>query len=109
MLDRLSVLYGRFLEALAAIACVLIFLMMLMICLDVLLRNVALVESMPGLAWSNDLTEVGLYLITMLSAPMGAAPRQASRVDVVAARESRSTPPGTASGSPTSSRSPAAW
>ena len=82
-MDRLSALYGKLLEALAAVACALIFLMMAMICVDVLLRNVALVPSMRGLEWSNDLTEAMLYLITMLAAPWLLRRGQHIRVDIV--------------------------
>ena len=59
-LDRLEALYGRLLSALAWLACLLVFAMTLMICLDVLLRNVALIPSMRGLDWSNDVTEAML-------------------------------------------------
>ena len=68
-MERLSELYGRLLAALALAACALLFLMMLMICADVLLRNVLLIPSMRGLAWSNEVSESMLYLITMLTAP----------------------------------------
>ena len=39
-MERASALYGRLLEALALAACALLFFMMLVICADVLLRNV---------------------------------------------------------------------
>ena len=68
-MERLSELYGRLLAALALAACALLFLMMLMICANVLLRNVVLVPGLRGLAWSNELSESMLYLITMLTAP----------------------------------------
>jgi TRAP-type C4-dicarboxylate transport system permease small subunit len=81
--ERLSHLYGRLLEALAAVGCLLVLLMMLVICGDVLLRNTALVPSMRGLAWANDLTEAGLYLTTMLAAPWLLRRGQHIRVDIV--------------------------
>jgi len=68
-MNRISDLYGRVLTGLALVACALLFLMMLMICADVLLRNVAIVPGLRGLAWSNEVSESMLYLITMLSAP----------------------------------------
>ena len=83
MLERLSTLFGRLLEALAALACVLVFLMMTVICADVLLRNVALVPSLRGLGWSNDATEAMLYLITMLASPWLLRRGQHIRVDIV--------------------------
>jgi TRAP-type transport system small permease protein len=71
------------LEVLAALGCALVFLMMLVICADVLLRNVALVPSMRGLGWANDLTEASLYLTTMLAAPWLLRRGQHIRVDIV--------------------------
>jgi TRAP-type transport system small permease protein len=82
-MDRLSAWFGKLLEALASVACLLIFLMTMMICLDVLLRNVALIPSMRGLEWSNDLSEAMLYLITMLAAPWLLRRGQHIRVDIV--------------------------
>lgn len=82
-MERLSAQYGKLLEVLAAIGCALVFLMMLVICTDVLLRNTALLASMRGLAWANDLTEAGLYLTTMLAAPWLLRRGQHIRVDIV--------------------------
>jgi TRAP-type transport system small permease protein len=81
-LDRLSRIYGRGLEALAWVACLLVLAMTLMICLDVLLRNVALIPTMRGLDWSNDVTEAMLYLITMCAAPWILRKGQHIRVDI---------------------------
>ena len=82
-MERLSALYGRLLAGLALAACVLLFLMMLMICSDVLLRNVVLIPGMQGLAWSNEVSESMLYLITMLTAPWILRRGQHIRVDIV--------------------------
>jgi TRAP-type C4-dicarboxylate transport system permease small subunit len=82
-LDRLSALYGKLLEGLAWLACVMVFAMVMMICADVLLRNVALIPSMRGLDWSNDLTEAMLWLITMCAAPWILRQGQHIRVDIV--------------------------
>ena len=46
LLDHLSALFGKLLDALASIACVMVFAMVIVICLDVLLRNVALIPTM---------------------------------------------------------------
>ena len=46
-MERLSTLYGKLLDALALAACALLFLLMLMICADVLLRNVRIVHHAP--------------------------------------------------------------
>jgi len=82
-MNRLSELYGKLLTGLALVACVLLFLMMLMICADVLLRNVALVPGLRGLAWSNEISESMLYLITMLTAPWILRRGQHIRVDIL--------------------------
>jgi TRAP-type transport system small permease protein len=82
-LERISMLYGKLLEGLAWLACVMVFAMVMMICADVLLRNVALIPSMRGLDWSNDLTEAMLYLITMCAAPWILRRGQHIRVDIV--------------------------
>jgi TRAP-type C4-dicarboxylate transport system permease small subunit len=82
-MERLSALYGRLLAGLALAACALLFLMMLMICADVLLRNVVLIPGMQGLAWSNEVSESMLYLITMLTAPWILRRGQHIRVDIV--------------------------
>jgi len=82
-LERLSAAYGKLLEGLAWLACVMVFAMVMVICLDVLLRNVSLIPSMRGLDWSNDITEAMLYLITMCAAPWILRRGQHIRVDIV--------------------------
>jgi TRAP-type transport system small permease protein len=82
-LDRIDRAWGRLLEGLALCACLLIAGVALMICMDVLLRNVALVPGVQGLAWSNELSETALYVITMLAAPWLLRQGQHIRVDIV--------------------------
>lgn len=82
-MERLSELYGRLLTGLALVACLLLFLMMLMICGDVLLRNLAIFPGLRGLAWSNEVSESMLYLITMLTAPWLLRQGQHIRVDIL--------------------------
>ena len=82
-MERASALYARLLEALALLACALLFLMMLVICADVLLRNVALLPRMRGVEWSNEASEATLYLITMLAAPWLLRRGQHIRVDIL--------------------------
>jgi len=82
-MERISDLYGKLLTGLALLACALLFLLMLMICADVLLRNVALIPSLRGLAWSNEVSESALYLITMLTAPWVLRRGQHIRVDIL--------------------------
>jgi len=82
-MQRIEALYGRLLTALALGACGLLFLMMLMICVDVLLRNVALLPHMRGLAWADEASEYMLYLVTMLAAPWLLREGRHIRVDIV--------------------------
>jgi TRAP-type C4-dicarboxylate transport system permease small subunit len=75
--------YGRLIMALALVACALLFLMTLMICADVLLRNLPLIKGVQGLSWSNEVSEAMLYLITVLAAPWLLRQGQHIRVDIV--------------------------
>ena len=82
-MDRLEAAYGRLLEALALAACALVLGMTLMICADVLLRNVRILPGVAGLEWSNEISEAMLYLVTMLTAPWLLRRGQHIRVDIV--------------------------
>jgi TRAP-type transport system small permease protein len=82
-LERFDRAWGKVLEAFALGACALIGLMTLMICADVLLRNMPLIPGVDGLAWSNELSETGLYLITMLAAPWLLREGRHIRVDIL--------------------------
>ena len=82
-MPRFEAAYGRVLEALALVACALILGMTLMICADVFLRNVRIIPSMVGLAWSNEISEAMLFLITMLTAPWLLRRGQHIRVDII--------------------------
>lgn len=82
-MTNLSELFGKLLNALALAACALLFAMMLMISADVLLRNIPMPGMPRGLAWSNEVSEMMLYLITMLSSPYLLRQGQHIRVDIV--------------------------
>jgi TRAP-type C4-dicarboxylate transport system permease small subunit len=82
-MDRLEAAYGKLLEGFALVACALVFAMTLMICADVLLRNVRIVPGVAGLEWSNEISEAMLYLVTMLTAPWLLRRGQHIRVDIV--------------------------
>jgi len=69
VIGRFSELYGRLLAGLALAGCAVLFFMMLVICADVLLRNVRIIPGMLGVPWANEATEYALYFITMLTAP----------------------------------------
>ena len=62
VIQRISEQYGRLLAGLSLAGCAVLFLTMLVICADVLLRNVPLVPGMLGVSWANEVTEYALYL-----------------------------------------------
>jgi TRAP-type transport system small permease protein len=76
---RLSNWYGRLLEALLRVACLLLLIMTLLIGADVLLRNVGL----GGIAPSNEISEDIIYLLTLLAAPGLLRQGQHIRVDIL--------------------------
>jgi TRAP-type transport system small permease protein len=78
-MNRLSDLYGRLLDGMLLTACLLLLAVTFLIGLDVLLRNLGI----DGIAASNELSEDGLYLITMLAAPGLLRRGQHIRVDIV--------------------------
>jgi TRAP-type C4-dicarboxylate transport system permease small subunit len=80
---RLSSLYGNLLSALALTGCVVLFAMMLVICADVLVRNVRIVPGVYSVAWANEATEYALYLITLLVAPWLLRRGQHIRIDIL--------------------------
>jgi TRAP-type C4-dicarboxylate transport system permease small subunit len=83
VIDRVSGAYGRLLAALALVGCAILMAMMVIIVADVALRNVAIPGLPRGLAWSNEISELMLYLITMCVAPWLLRQGQHIRVDIV--------------------------
>ena len=81
--DSLSRLYGRFLSSLSLLGCAILMAMMLVIVCDVFLRNVSLPGMPRGLAWSTEVSELMLYLITMCVAPWLLRQGQHIRVDIM--------------------------
>jgi TRAP-type transport system small permease protein len=78
-MERMSTIFGRLLDVFMFIACALLLAMTLLIGADVGLRNVGL----GGVAWSNEVCEYILYLITLLSAPWLLRRGQHIRVDIL--------------------------
>jgi TRAP-type C4-dicarboxylate transport system permease small subunit len=75
--------FGTLIELLALVASVALLAMVAIICADVLTRNVA-VPGMPrGVAWSNEISELLLYAITLLAAPWLLREGRHIRVDIV--------------------------
>ena len=83
MSQRLSYRYGQLLAALALLGCAILMAMMCVIVGDVLLRNVPIPGLPRGLAWSNEISELMLYLITMCVAPWLLRQGQHIRVDIL--------------------------
>lgn len=83
MIDRLSGAYGRLLSSLALVGCAILLAMMFIIVGDVALRNLATPGLPQGLAWSNEISELMLYLITMSVAPWLLRQGQHIRVDIM--------------------------
>lgn len=83
MIDRVSGAYGRLLAGLALIGCAILMAMTLIIVADVALRNIAVPGLPRGLAWSNEVSELMLYLITVCVAPWLLRQGQHIRVDIV--------------------------
>jgi TRAP-type C4-dicarboxylate transport system permease small subunit len=82
-MDRFEAAYGRLLGGFALAGCAVLFLLMVMISADVLLRNVPLVPGVDGLPWANEISEGMLYLLTMLVAPWLLRQGAHVRVDIL--------------------------
>lgn len=83
MITWLSGIYGRMLSSLALVGCAILLAMMFIIVGDVALRNLAIPGLPRGLAWSNEISELMLYLITMCVAPWLLRQGQHIRVDIL--------------------------
>ena len=78
-MQRLSELYARLLDGMLLAACFVLLAITFLIGLDVLLRNLGA----DGIPPSNELSEDGLYLITMLAAPGLLRRGQHIRIDIL--------------------------
>lgn len=78
-MDYLSRLYGRVLDGLMLLACLLLLSMTLIIGADVISRNLRL----GGVPWSSEVSEDILYLLTLLAAPGLLRQGQHIRVDIL--------------------------
>jgi TRAP-type C4-dicarboxylate transport system permease small subunit len=76
--SRLSAIFGRLFDALAAVAALLLFAMVVLVTADIVMRNTARV----GFAWANEITEYALYLTTLLTAPWLLRRGQHVRIDM---------------------------
>ena len=82
MIARMSAAYGRLLSALAYVAFMLVLAMMVVICADVLLRNLP-VGSWRNVPGANEFSEYTLYFVTALIAPWLLRQGQHIRVDIL--------------------------
>lgn len=78
-MTALSTLYGRLLDAMMVVACLMLLAMTLLIGGDVFSRNAGL----GGIAPSNELSEDLIYLMTLFSAPALLRAGQHIRVDII--------------------------
>lgn len=78
-MHRASVIWGRLLDAMMVVACLLLLFMTLLIGADVGLRNARL----GGVSWSNEVSEYLLYGMTLLAAPWLLRQGQHIRVDIM--------------------------
>ena len=82
-IDRLEARFGTLLEALALLASLGLLAMVFIICGDVLTRNVSIPGLPRGIAWSNEISELLLYAITLLAAPWLLREGRHIRVDIL--------------------------
>lgn len=75
--------FGRLIEGLALLASLALLAMVAIICADVLTRNVAIPGLPRGIAWSNEISELLLYALTLLAAPWLLREGRHIRVDIV--------------------------
>jgi TRAP-type transport system small permease protein len=78
-MTALSQAYGRLLNALAAFAALILLAMVIMVTVDIVLRNV----TRAGLPWANEVSEYALYVITLLAAPWLLRRGQHVRIDLI--------------------------
>ncbi len=80
---RLEARFGTLIEALALAASLALLAMVAVICGDVLLRNIAIPGLPRGIAWSNEISELLLYALTLFAAPWLLREGRHIRVDIV--------------------------
>jgi TRAP-type C4-dicarboxylate transport system permease small subunit len=76
---RLSFVFGRLFDVLATIAALTLLAMVVLVTADIVLRNAL----GTGFAWSNEVTEYALYIITLLTAPWLLRRGQHVRIDMM--------------------------
>ena len=82
-IERLEARFGALLESLALVAGLALLAMVAIICGDVLTRNVAIPGLPRGIAWSNEISELLLYGMTLFAAPWLLREGRHIRVDIL--------------------------
>jgi TRAP-type C4-dicarboxylate transport system permease small subunit len=77
-MTRLSIAFGKLLNALAVLAALTLLAMVVMVTADIILRNV----TRNGFPWANEISEYALYVITLLTAPWLLRRGQHVRIDL---------------------------
>lgn len=78
-MQKLSTGFERLLDAFAVAAALILFAMVIVVTADIALRNL----TRTGFAWSNEVSEYALYMITLLTAPWLLRRGQHVRIDIV--------------------------
>jgi TRAP-type C4-dicarboxylate transport system permease small subunit len=77
-MTRLSLTFGKLLDALAIAAALILLAMVVLVSADIILRNVV----GNGFPWANEVSEYALYVITLLTAPWLLRRGQHVRIDL---------------------------
>ncbi|MCC6777788.1 MAG: TRAP transporter small permease [Hyphomicrobiales bacterium] len=75
----MSTVFGRLLDALAALAAIVLLGMVVLVTADIVLRN----TGAGGFAWANEVSEYALYGMTLLTAPWLLRRGQHVRIDLL--------------------------
>jgi TRAP-type C4-dicarboxylate transport system permease small subunit len=78
-MTRLSSLFAKLLNAFAVLAALTLLGMVVMVTADIILRNL----TRTGFPWANEVSEYGLYITTLLTAPWLLRRGQHVRIDLV--------------------------
>ena len=78
-MTRLSIIFGRLLNALAIVAALTLLAMVVLVSADITLRNL----TRAGFPFANEVSEYALYAITLLTAPWLLRRGQHVRIDLV--------------------------
>ncbi len=78
-MTRLARAFGKLFDALATVAALILFAMVVIVTADIVLRN----ATGGGLAWANEVSEYSLYLMTLLTAPWLLRRGQHVRLDII--------------------------